>query len=204
MERKLRIYLDLDDVLADFIGGVCRAWHVATPDLLWHWTPGRWGITPPLSDCLAHLGYHPAGWQLTEEEFWGRINGREEFWSGLDALPWAGQVVQAVKEVADSWMTVTSVTSKCPSAYSGKVKWLQAYFGKDWAWNLHLTNHKEDLARPGTVLIDDMEETVRKFRAMGGAGIVFPRHHNSLHHYKHDPVSYIRSRLHQLKETTCT
>lgn len=185
----MRILLDLDEVLADFVGGAARAWGLKTEQLLQHWRPGRWDIIPPMSAAL--------GISLTETQFWQPMNGRTEFWAGLEVLPWAEEVVRLVEHWADEWFVVSSPTS-CPSSYVGKVQWLKRYFGTGFD-NYVITNQKPLFAMEGVLLVDDRESTVRDFVREGmrrglntGGAILFPRHHNRNHRASDDPVKHLR------------
>jgi hypothetical protein len=60
----LLIYLDLDEVLADFLGGVCRAFETSRADVEAHWQPGVWGIEAPLSKATNRKA-------LTSGDVWG-------------------------------------------------------------------------------------------------------------------------------------
>lgn len=117
----MRVLLDLDCTLADFIGGVARLWGLTTADLLRHWPPGEYGMEGPLSralyekrSCLADRGYSsrtpntPApvvdGGVMTTEQFWRPINDRPGFWLGLDPLPWAEELFTlCLKAAGGEW-----------------------------------------------------------------------------------------------------
>lgn len=182
----MKILLDLDEVLVDFIGGACKAFNVDKAKLLECWTPGEWDIVPPLAAAK--------GFRLTPEFFWAVINERgERFWEELELLPWAQQILDLVTEVADEWFII-SAPSLCPTSYAGKTRWLKNYFGKDFD-RFTITPHKELFAKEGVLLIDDRAENVEKFIKAGGDGLVFPRYHNDLHKLKDDPVCHIRRML---------
>lgn len=192
----MKIFLDMDEVLADFVGGACRAWGITREVVEQYWPAGAWDIIPPLTvalskqRCPGTSGFPPS---MGHDEFWEHINGSEDYWLDLEALPWARVVTNLMYWVTDDWYIV-SAPSRCPYSYSGKVKWLQRFFSP--AFNRFvLTSHKHLLAGPNTLLIDDRDSNVEEFVAAGGAGIVFPRHHNSQHLFKSDPVKYLKNAL---------
>lgn len=98
---------------------------------------------------------------------------------------------------SDDWYVV-SAPSRSAESYSGKARWLKAFFGNRFD-RFALTAHKHLLANPNTILIDDREQNVTRFLAAGGVGIMFPCRYNSYHEVT-DPVSHIQSVL----ELLCT
>lgn len=172
----MRILLDLDEVLADFVGGALAVHGWTRERLETVWAPGTWSIVEPMG--------------LSLEEFWAPINAAgESFWVGLTPLRWAHDLLRLITEITDDWFIVSS-PSQCVGAYSGKARWVQQFLG-DGFDRLVITNHKHLLAKPGVILIDDREESVRKFIAVGGDGLTFPSRHNYLYQYANDPVSYL-------------
>lgn len=180
----MRILLDLDEILSDFVGGACRAFNVDTKEVEHLTTNSVWGSLIPVIGKIK-------GFNLTPEFFWAVIHQKgERFWEELEPLPWATQVLDLVKSLTDDWHII-SAPSACPTSYGGKVKWLKNYFGKDFD-RFALTPHKHIFAGPDVLLIDDRDKNVEDFINAGGVGLVFPRHHNSLHRFKDDPVGHIR------------
>lgn len=177
-----RIFLDMDEVLVDFVGGACRRWGVTVEAVRSNWPVGEWDIVPPLSKVVNAVprGQRPDWSALTEAEFWRHIHDRgPDFWCNLEPHPWLEDLLTAVRAVTPDWYIVSS-PSRCPSSHAGKATWLKRYFGPLFDRFL-LTPHKHLLAGPGAVLIDDREETVERFVAHGGRGILFPAYHNSRH-----------------------
>jgi 5'(3')-deoxyribonucleotidase len=178
----LTILLDMDEVLADFVGGMCREWGADPAEVIRAWEPGVWGTSPALSRVI---GVDP---HLTNEQMLDKVRGREEFWAGLGPTPWAGELLDAVRSLTDEWYVVSAPTD-CGACHSGKVKWLRRYFGPSFD-RFALTPRKEILARPNSLLLDDSDENVRRFAAAGGRAVVFPRVHNRLAGMAADPLAY--------------
>ena len=185
----MKILLDLDEVLADFVGAACTAWGTTRPAVERHWPAGVWDLVPPLGRAL--------GQPLTPADFGARLRDRPDFWAGLAPLPWATPLLDWLTTEVGRPETVYLVTSPslCPSSYAGKAQWVARSLGPHWLERLILTGRKELLAGYDRLLIDDREESVGRFRAAGGRGIVFPAHHNSLHAHRDDPLTYVKSQF---------
>lgn len=182
----VQFLLDLDCVLADFVGGYARWWGLDPKDVYSHWSVGHY----PMNEAVGKsLGRGP----LTDIEFWERVNGDSQFWELLEPLPWMKRLIQEVERYDRNWHVVSS-PSHCPSSYLGKTIWLKNQFGSKFN-RFALTPHKYLFAKPGVILIDDHEKNVETFREAGGEAILFPAHHNVLHRYKEDPLSYVTARL---------
>lgn len=188
----MRLLVDMDEIITDFVGAACKAWGTEAENLYPHWTPGVWDMIPPLNKALKIPG--PA---MTDEEFWSRLNS-SWFWESMEPLPWAREVIDLVSSTTDDWHIVTT-PSHCPTSYTGKVRWLKKFFGPRFD-RFAITPHKYIFAGPGVCLIDDRESNLRDFTAHGGGStILFPRYHNSLHAMREDPIAVLREQLELLK-----
>lgn len=188
----MRIFLDCDELLADFVGGACRVWGVRREEVQAVWEPGLWDCIVPIGRVLEARGSKP----LTASQFWKRIDAEgEAFWAGLHPLPWMPDLVAMVEEFGGSegWDVVSSPPIS-PLAWAGKVVWLRNTFGPSFD-RFALTRRKHLLAGRGKVLIDDRESNVEAFIEAGGSGILFPAHQNSLHRLKADPLADVRRNL---------
>ena len=175
----MRILVDMDEVLADFVGGALRIHGWTRSRLEQVWSPGTWSIVELMG--------------LTKEEFWAPIEqAGEGFWRCLGELPWMVDLVAWVCSQTNDWYIVTS-PSHCLGAYVGKFYWLADRLGKQEAHKRFIpTPDKHLLAKEDVYLIDDREETVRKFSRAGGIGVVFPSRHNRLYSKAQDSVGYLK------------
>lgn len=179
------ILLDMDEVLADFVGGALRTHGWTRERLEQVWPVGTWSIVEPMG--------------LTVEEFWQPIDVLgEAFWLGLQPLPWARGLLRMLDAVGSPWWIVSS-PSMHPGCYSGKIRWLRRLTGNGFS-HLVLTGSKELLARPEHVLMDDREETVQRFVKTGGQGVVFPSRHNCCYGCASDPVVYLTRLFNQERD----
>ena len=175
-----RMILDMDEVMVDFVGGALRAHGWTRKRLYAAWPPGEWDMAAPMG--------------LTLEEFWAPLTAAgENFWTGLEPHPWLPRLLALVEGLTKDWYIVSS-PSQCSSCHAGKARWLKTRFGPHFD-RFAITPHKHLFANPDTLLIDDRDETVRRFTDYGGVGLVFPARHNRLHRLADDPVRYLETVL---------
>lgn len=152
----MKIFLDMDGVVADFVSGAIEA--AGLP--LTHDRVDRWNFFEPY---------------MSAEEFWKRIHDTYEFWAGLDPYPWAQELVDLCKQYGE--VIFLSDSSHDDDAPSGKVKWLRRHgFLNEDSSNYMLGRHKELLCFRDHVLIDDSPANCSKW----GNNILFPQKWNGL------------------------
>lgn len=155
-------FLDMDGVLADFVGGICRAHGRSTP----YDDPHSYGIFD-----MEKL------WGMSIEEFWSppKEDLGMEFWSGLAKTPEADQIVElAVRYFGTKNTCILTSPSQHPSCVPGKRVWMKQHYPK-LANNILFGSAKRFLAGPDRVLIDDRDKNVEEFKKYGGHAIRVPR-----------------------------
>lgn len=157
----MRIFLDVDGVLADFVGTAAR--HMGfDPSLVTAW------------DFYSLIG-------TTDRQFWDTVKSYgSEFWKTMDKYPWCGDLFRDCSKVGDvSLLTAPPPRADCrPAAVSGRIEWIHATFGESFK-DYFAGCKKESLAGAGAVLLDDSDSNCRKFEAAGGRAILFPRPWNA-------------------------
>jgi 5'(3')-deoxyribonucleotidase len=188
------IFIDLDEVLADFTESAARL-HGLSRDQLEVLRAAKAVERPGgiLWDIAVAMG-------LTDDEFWEPISALgEEFWLGLKPLPWCNQMLELVKSKTDNWFIVTS-PSKDIECYTGKIKWIDFHLGaKDRAI---ITRHKSIFSTEDSILIDDKPSNLDTFIARGGQGVLVPTPGNTPITYKSvwdNPVDYVAKSLERLE-----
>lgn len=144
------IFVDLDDVLADFKGAAMalhgKPDHKPAPNDPW--------------DLASVLG-------ISAAQFWQPINELgAEFWAELKPLPWCFRLLDLVSDYTPSWYILTS-PSFCPSSYVGKIRWMREHIHGRFN-SFIITGHKHLLATPNSILVDDRLENCEKFVDAGG------------------------------------
>lgn len=173
------IFLDMDGVVVDFAGSALRLHGYDVTKTLANWPTGEWDIAKVLG--------------LSDAAFWSKIDDAgEDWWATLPKYPWADELIQLVSSLSQQWLFAS-----CPSRFhgssSGKVRWMQNEFGLHFRKYM-LGEHKHLLANPDSLLIDDNEQSVTRFRSHCGRAILFPQPWNSLGAVD-NPIELIRAQL---------
>ena len=162
------IYLDLDGVCTDFISAGAVAIGQDPAQVLARWA----------RDFKGEFRVHVV--MGTERgEFWQALDDAGEvFWVELEEYPWFKELYDALSNLAP--VIFLSSATRAPSCLSGKLKWLQARFGRKFR-DYIFTAHKQQLASPSALLVDDYERNVEGFLGAGGSAVLFPQPWNSNH-----------------------
>lgn len=179
------VYCDLDDVIVDFLGGALDVYGWTRQKFNARRQIGYWGIY--------------TGMGITHEEFWSHPGlQRARFWQELKPLPWAQDLYRLLSRT-EAWGIASAVPDAGGdtdlAAIVGKATWMTDRLLPKVIKNSHIVYDKTQLARPGTLLIDDRRENVERFEAAGGKGIVFPTLGNELFQMADDPVRYVKRML---------
>lgn len=178
----VKLFLDLDEVFCDFVGGAVQAYNVSKEEMWNNQKIGEWSILPALTRTL--------GREVTQYDFEEKIRSRgSKFWKDLKPLPWFHSLLELVESLKVEWY-ILSAPANNVECYTGKVQWLHKNFG--YSFNRFLiTEHKYLLAGENRILVDDKPQNVLEFRRNGGSGITFPSGGNSLHELRHDPITWL-------------
>jgi 5'(3')-deoxyribonucleotidase len=150
----MKIYLDIDGVLADFVSGAFKAF--GREDMTW---------PPNASDISEVLG-------VSMKDFYKRLEDLgEDFWFNLEKYPWSDRLVAELQKIGDVYL-VTSPTLD-PHCASGKMMWIRKHYPALYADKVILMRSKEMLKAKGNVLIDDSVANCTAFIKVGGWAMMF-------------------------------
>lgn len=182
----MRIYLDLDCTLFDFIGAVARRFGLTDARLRKKWTPGEYDVVKPLSKWFP---------EMTTERFWATLDGDAEFWAKMPPLSWF-EALLTLAEAYDPQYRLLTSPSRCPWSWFGKASKIARHFSPRFLQERTvLTSLKSELSKPGRVLIDDSQANCDAWNKEGGTAILFPSIHNRLHEYEADPLYIVKQSL---------
>ncbi len=191
----MEVFLDLDGVLANFIGAAFI--HHGIPFSTGNWLEqhaGEWDVMP----IITRYG-------ISEREFWAPL-GRE-FWAGLSLTAEARGIVALATDASRHPNRLHVLSSPChtPGCRDGKHDWLLKHF-PILAGNLMLvpSNMKARFSGPGKVLVDDSDQNCAQWADRGGVALLVPRPWNALHPMSHDTLRVLAKGFDQLKPEPTT
>jgi len=161
----MKVLLDLDGVLADFVGAACRL-HSRPNPYLESESLGNYGIQELLG--------------IPDDLFWKDMG--EEFWASLDLLPDAREIVSLLERY-HGVKNICILTSpvRTPGCTRGKMRWIEEHFPQ-FRRSFLIGPAKEFCAHENSILYDDYEQNILRFATAGGAAFLMPAPWN----YKHD------------------
>lgn len=160
------LYVDMDEVLTDFVGGCCDLFGVDTVELHRRRIElQRWDIPSIISDMLEDPS-------IRKGKFYEKINDKGvDFWENLLPTRQCYDVMELMKQVNCQWYILSSPFNHW-SCYVGKIKWIEAHLGeKVKNYIIHPFKHLH--AREGTMLVDDRLENLINFESQGGITHLF-------------------------------
>jgi hypothetical protein len=111
----------------------------------------------------------PEFWEMVTEDIWATAPRSQQFW----LLEWAATAVGRKNVI------IATVPTKSGECLSGKYTWMMRHLPV-WAHRQYaITPRKQFFAREGTLLVDDSDSNVDKFRERGGSAILLPRPWNT-------------------------
>lgn len=169
----IKIWLDMDGVVADFTTGMCAAVNIPFTNYPYSMPHGLWDYVTYIEE---HYGIT---WDQVES-----VCSDPSFWAELPQIPGADWLYNYLNMRYDVQFLTTS-TGDLINVFAGKRQWLEA---RDWAIPhdkrmvlLDKGETKEQYARPDVLLLDDQDQNVQDFRHGGGLAILVPRPWNNRH-----------------------
>lgn len=160
------IYCDCDGVLAKFTTSVIKQLNDET------------GMNVTIDDVVDHSEWGlEKMWNMTQEEWWGKIEKNPNFWLELEPFPWAEMLYNKLLDHADEVIILTS-PSKSENCIPHKIQWLEENIGVS-RHNIIAAKKKYLFARNDALLIDDAPHNIDPFVENGGVGVLLPSDWNT-------------------------
>ena len=175
----MKILLDLDGVLVDFVSGACRA----------HGRPDP--FAEPLNPEVADQFGMDEIWGMDINEFWEPMK-EASFWEGLEFMPDAKEILKFCERAVgmDNVCLLTS-PSRGSGPVVGKVNWIEKHM-PEYKRRFLIGSAKEFCASRRSILIDDSDKNTEAFTEAGGNMILVPRAWNMNWKERHDAVGWMR------------
>ena len=157
--NKLVVFIDLD--------GVCSYWEEAAAKAC--------GIYYKDEEIRKELknGKRLEKFVGGDSKMWPIIDSKgEKWWENLEKFYWTEDLISLVKKESNEWCILSS-PNRNPECLSGKVKWMQKNWGKEFK-NYLIGSNKHLCAHPNALLIDDTPKKINKFKEYGGQAFLWP------------------------------
>lgn len=169
---QLRCFLDMDGVIADFMGSLLKA----------HGRPDPYAIPENLGKFDTEKL-----WGISDKEFWAPVAENSlEFWQTIPKTKEADEIVRVVtEEFGEENIAILTAPSKDHGSVPGKRAWIKKRYPQFYKRMIFATaGTKQFLAGPGKFLVDDKDSNFLEFNRAGGNGVLVPRPWNCQHMYQ--------------------
>ncbi len=151
--EKIRVYIDMDGVLADFDRGVREICH----------------MEPQSQNGKRSL--------KADDMMWEAIRGTDHFYDRLNLIPGAKEMFDKILEkYGDQCEILTGIPREergIVTAAQDKINWTHRMLSESVKVNTVCRKHKlQYCTGPESVLIDDRKKTILEWRELGGTGIL--------------------------------
>ena len=170
----MKIFLDLDGVLRDWIGGIYKLFDCEPIKSI------KWST---LTDYVCKE------YNISKSVFWERQN--YYFWANLNPLPYMHQILDLLPRER-----VCILTSPTLSSAGGTQAWIRKYLPRFFDNKQYLIGPaKHFCAGLNSLLIDDNDKHCEKFEEWGGHAILVPQPWNKNYNKTGRRLDYLRERL---------
>jgi len=191
MSTKLKIFLDMDGVIVDFVMPA-MAMHNAEITGETAFPKGfGWDILGATNKIRKDRGFN----KLSASQFWNALG--YSFWANLRPYPLAFRLISRLETVGDVYFATSPTLSG--ACFAGKYDWVRHNL-PHLKRKLIITADKTVLATANSILIDDRDRNVDDFIECGGQAILVPRPWNNYGPYpcnKH-PYDVVLEKLRKL------
>jgi len=161
-KKKIKIFLDMDGVISDWLGAACKLCDIDLDD-------------KDTRDGIKEANGYLEGF-VDEKLLWSKIEeAGVGFWENLELFPWGKKLYNKLKGLGDEFSILSSpgkFTEIASIACKGKVLWLDNHFNNKEDYIL--AYNKSLCASENTILIDDSQHKIDPFIASGGHGFLWP------------------------------
>lgn len=174
----MKIFLDLDGVMADFNGGVL-GWYKADDPYKNPANLGKFGV-----DKLIGI---PA------KEFWAGLT--YDFWVSLQPHNDAFEILGLLEEQfgkENICILSSPPNTNAGAAASGKIEWIEKHL-PDYSRRFLLGSCKHFCANSNTLLVDDYDKNINLFKEHGGKTLFIARPWNSAHNK--NTIEFLKEQL---------
>lgn len=154
----MRVFLDMDGVIVDLLGGMCKFHNLTNP----YANPDNYGV------------YNIANaFGISEEECWGRCE--KDFWMNLEPTEEAKELIFFLElRFGRKNICILSAPTLNDGSEPGKKAWIKQHFPQ-FTNQCLFGKAKHFCANQNSILIDDSDRNIDEFNKAGGFGLLVPR-----------------------------
>lgn len=172
MPSQPEIYLDVDDVLSEFVPYVLHALGADISPFDYTAYPAVFGW-----DLIGAANALMPGRNFTKQSFWDSVT--HDMWATVPKAPMADDLIAMCADVVgkDNVRIVTAMMPENRHCVTGKLDWIVNNLPSWLHDKIHLCTGtiKQDNSRAGRLLIDDAEHNIDLWAAAGGETLCWPR-----------------------------
>ena len=168
------IFLDMDGVMVDFLGGLHRSLGVPYDINDYPYEKGKWNM---LTD-IRGFDDIPATFEQCNDAC------TKSFWANLQWTSDGHDILRAVTyKFAPTRIHLLTTCMPNPETKSGKIEWVERHLPMYLDRTIILGSGmlKGGYAKPDALLIDDCDKNIDEFITAGGRGLLVPRPWNRAH-----------------------
>lgn len=173
-----RVFLDMDGVLSDFIGGVLDLFEM--PNAVW---------PDGVKDMTKVIGQDKV-------DVWNKISNTPGFWANLKKTPECDNIIETVKKYyANENIFILTSPSLDPKCLEEKYRWISNNLPRFFRRQYLMGPPKYLCANRDSTLIDDHETNCNDFRNHGGHAFLFPRRWNIRSSQEHEAIDVMEAHI---------
>lgn len=184
----MKIFLDMDGVLVDFLKGIHDALGADYDFDNYPYEKGKW-------DMFADIG----GFNLPFKVIDALCTS--DFWADLDWMPDGRDILREVinrQPLADVYLLTTPMPNL--GSASGKMRWVAEHLPHMITQVIVTQAPKALLAGPDRILIDDKDQNIDEWVKAGGIGVLVPRPWNRLRVAADNSAQFVARQLREVIE----
>ena len=185
------VYLDMDGVLIDFLGGLHKSLGVPYDINNYPYEKGKWNM---LTD-IKGFDDVPATFEQCNDAC------TESFWANLNWIHDGHDILRMVVQKFDTKnVNLLTTCMPNPGTPSGKIQWIEKNLPVFKRQFIILGSGvgKGLFVNPDALLIDDRDKNIDEFIAAGGRGLLVPRPWNRHHRYADRTYQVVKDFLEDL------
>jgi len=179
-----KVFLDLDGVLVDFMGGVHKWYGLPYSYEDYPYEINKW-------DCLP-----PKSFKRSANEFWCDLP--PNLWANLDWTLDGKEILKEIEKFVPKEQICLFTSRSMPQSAFGAVAWVATNLPQ-YRKRLLIGDKKEFCAHENSLLIDDANHNVDAFIKEGGRTILIPRKWNRAHEKDGTAVAKVAEVLQSLE-----